>query len=146
MSFYKQIEPFVDYIHSIRKLKDYLSFDLKFPTKWGMPKEDNQTVPFESDDVNLKGISFVSKLDEKEITSTIAKILKIIKVNKERELKEQLFKHTIDQLKKTFEQNDLDKLQNLYFDFASEHEDTSNLDVYDTGQSEDIELAGEGEE
>ena len=73
----------------------------------------------------------------------VNKVLKIIKINKERELKEQLFKQTIDQLKKTFEQTDLDKLQNLYFDFATETEDTSNLDDYDTEQSEDIELAGE---
>ena len=143
MSFYKQIEPFADYIQSIRKLKDYLSFDMKFPTKWGLPKEDTQTVPFEPDDSNFKGLSFVSKLEEKDVSSTITKILKIIKVNKERELKEQLFKQTIDQLKKAFEQNDLEKLQNLYFDFATEVDDTSNLEIYDEGQSEDIELAGE---
>jgi len=49
---------------------------------------------------------------------------KIIKLNKERELKEQLFKQTVDQLKKTFEKNDLDKLQNLYFDFESDDIDT----------------------
>ena len=141
MSFFKQINLFVDYLHSVRKLKDYLSFDMKFPNKWTVLKEDAQTVAFESDDTNYKGISFVSKFEEQEINSTINKILKIIKINKERELKEQLFRQTIENLKKTFEQNDLDKLQNLYFDFASEIDDTSNLDAYDTGESEDIELA-----
>ena len=35
-------------------------------------------------------------------------------------LKEKLFKHTIEQLKQTFEKNDLDKLQNLYFDFDNQ--------------------------
>jgi hypothetical protein len=35
-----------------------------------------------------------------------------------------LFKQTVDQLKKTFEKNDLDKLQNLYFDFENEDVDT----------------------
>jgi uncharacterized pyridoxamine 5'-phosphate oxidase family protein len=45
------------------------------------------------------------------------KISKIIKLNKERELKEKLFKQTVEQLKQTFEKTDLDKLQNLYFDF-----------------------------
>jgi len=141
MSFFQQIQPIVEYIHSIRKLKDYLSFDLVFPVKWGLPKEDGQTVPFAHEDSSLKGISFVSKLEESEINNTITKILKIIKINKEREIKEKLFKQTIEELKKTFEQNDLDKLQNLYFDFATEVEDTSNLDTYDTGQSETIELA-----
>jgi len=38
MSFYKELSPFVEYIHSIRKLKNYLSFDLKFPVKWSLPK------------------------------------------------------------------------------------------------------------
>ena len=141
MSFFKQIQPFVEYIHSIRKLKDYLSFDLLFPVKWGLPKEDGQTIPFSSEDTALKGISFVSQLDETEITNAINKILKIIKINKEREIKEKLFKQTVDELKKTFEQNDLEKLQNLYFDFASEVDETSNLDVYDTGESETIGLA-----
>ena len=31
----------------------------------------------------------------------------------------QLFKRTIEELKQTFEKNDLEKLQNLYFDFDS---------------------------
>ena len=38
MSFYKEIAPFVEYVHSIRKLKNYLSFDMTFPTKWSLPK------------------------------------------------------------------------------------------------------------
>ena len=54
---------------------------------------------------------------------------KIIKLNKERELKEQLFKQTIDQLKQTFEKNDLDKLQNLYFDFDVEDELDTDLET-----------------
>ena len=56
-------------------------------------------------------------------------------------IKEKLFKETVEELKKTFQQNDLEKLQNLYFDFSTEVEDTSNLDTYDTGESETIELA-----
>ena len=43
-------------------------------------------------------------------------------------MKERLFKQTVEQLKQTFEKTDLDKLQNLYFDFDEEDVDTS-LDV-----------------
>jgi len=142
MSFYKNIEPFVGYLHSLRVLKSHISFDLKFPIKWSIPKsllEDVQTVPHESEDADIKLMSFVSEINDVEINKTITKIVKIIKLNKEREQKEILFKKTIDELKKTFEQNDLEKLQNLYFEFADE-EDTSNLDTYDTGQSENTEL------
>ena len=129
MSFYKEIAPFVEYVHSIRKLKNYLSFDMTFPTKWSLPKsiiDEGQVVGFESENQNYKGISFVSPIEEREISITMTKIAKIIKLNKERELKEKLFKQTVEQLKTTFEKTDLDKLQNLYFDF--EVEDTT-LDI-----------------
>ena len=35
-----------------------------------------------------------------------------------------MFKQTVEQLKQTFEKTDLDKLQNLYFDFDEEDIDT----------------------
>jgi len=120
MSFYKEILPFVEYIHSIRKLETYLSFDMKFPTKWSIPKsimDEGQIIGFEVDNQNLKGITFVSPIEESQMSTIMIKISKIIKLNKERELKERLFKQTVEQLKQTFEKTDLDKLQNLYFDF-----------------------------
>jgi hypothetical protein len=131
MSFYKEIAPFVEYVHSIRKLKTYLSFDMTFPTKWSLPKsivDEGQVVGFEAENQNYKGISFVSPIDEREISVTMTKIAKIIKLNKERELKEKLFKQTVEQLKSTFEKTDLDKLQNLYFDFD---EGDTSLDIED---------------
>jgi hypothetical protein len=153
MSFYKEIAPFVEYVHSIRKLKTYLSFDMTFPTKWSLPKsiiDEGQVVGFESEDQNYKGISFVSPIDEREISTTMTKIAKIIKLNKERELKEKLFKQTVEQLKTTFEKTDLDKLQNLYFDFDEEEtsldiEDDSILetDEQDRPIAEDVEDDGE---
>jgi hypothetical protein len=146
MSFYKELAPFVEYIHSIRKLKDYLSFDIVFPTKWSLPKsivEEGQVVGFEAENQNMKGISFVSPIDESQVSITLTKIAKIIKLNKERELKEKLFKQTIDQLKQTFEKNDLDKLQNLYFDF-DEGEEHPNLEINEsTEESESTELVEE---
>ena len=120
MSFYKEILPFVEYIHSIRKLETYLSFDMKFPTKWSIPKsimDEGQIIGFEVDNQNLKGITFVSPIEESQMSTIMIKISKKIKQNKERELKERLFKQTVEQLKQTFEKTDLDKLQNLYFDF-----------------------------
>jgi hypothetical protein len=131
MSFYKELLPFVEYLHSIRKLKNYLSFDMVFPTKWSLPKslvEEGQIVGFEAENQNLKGISFVSPIDDSEVSKTMSKISKVIKLNKEKELKERLFKETVERLKSTFEKTDLDKLQNLYFDF-DDGDDTPELDV-----------------
>jgi hypothetical protein len=102
-----------------------------FPTKWSLPKslvEEGQVVGFEAENQNLKGISFVSPIDDSEVSKTMSKISKVIKLNKEKELKERLFKETVERLKSTFEKTDLDKLQNLYFDF--EVEDTT-LDIED---------------
>ena len=148
MSFYKELVPFVQYIHSMRKLETYLSFDMAFPTKWSLPKsiiDEGQVIAFNLEDQNLKGVSFVSQINENDVSVILTKIGKIIKLNKERELKEQLFKQTIDQLKQTFEKNDLDKLQNLYFDFET---DTPNLELNEQNGQESaiIELADEREE
>ena len=144
MSFYKEILPFVEYVHSIRKLENYLSFDMKFPTKWSIPKsivDEGQVIGFEVEDQNSKGITFVCPIAEKDMSTTLVKIGKVIKLNKERELKERLFKQTVEQLKQTFEKTDLDKLQNLYFDFDEGDLDTeldgdleNNLDDEQDGQ------------
>jgi hypothetical protein len=131
MSLYKELAPFVEYTHSIRKLKNYFSFDMLFPQKWSIPKtlvEEGQLVGFETDDQNLKGISFVTPINESDVSKTLTKVAKIIKLNKEKELKEKLFKQTVEQLKNTFEKTDLDKLKNLYFDFE-EGEETPELNV-----------------
>lgn len=145
MSFYKELVPFVEYIHSIRKLKTYLSFDIVFPTKWAIPKsliEEGQIVGFEAEDQNFKGISFVTPITDKDISNTLIKIAKIIKLNKEKEFKEKLFKQTVEQLKQTFEKTDLDKLQNLYFDFDEgdtsldiDEEEEPNLELHEQHES-----------
>ena len=132
MSFYKELAPYTEYLHSLRKLDSYLSFDMKFPMNWGIPKsimDEDKIVPFDSGDQTLKGISFVSTLDEKEVSSVMGKISKVIKLNKDREVKEKLFKETIDVLKKTFETTDLETLKNLYFDFDVEEDLDTELDT-----------------
>ena len=60
---------------------------MTFPTKWSLPKsiiDEGQVVGFESENQDMKGVSFVSQIDEKQISTTMAKIAKIIKINKER--------------------------------------------------------------
>ena len=147
MSFYTELSPFVEYLHSIRKLKNYLSFDMVFPTKWSLPKslvDEGQIAGFEAENQNLKGISFVSPIDDSEVSKNLIKIAKIIKLNKEKELKERLFKETVEQLKNTFEKTDLDKLKNLNFYFEEEDETPElNVDLDDTDNDLDYEQDGE---
>ena len=107
-----------------------------FPTKWSLPKslvDEGQIVGFEAENQNLKGISFVSPIDDSEVSKNLVKIAKIIKLNKEKQLKERLFKETVEQLKNTFEKTDLDKLKNLNFYFEEEDETPElNVDLDDT--------------
>jgi len=147
MSLYKELAPFVEYIHSIRKLESYLSFDMKFPVKWSIPKslvDEGQLVGFEADNQNLKGISFVTPISESDVSKSLTRIAKIIKLNKEKELKEKLFKQTVEQLKSTFEKTDLDKLKNLYFDF-DHGDETPELDVDLDDTDNDIEDEQDGQ-
>jgi hypothetical protein len=123
MNFYNEILPFVEYLHSIRKLKNYLSIDLKLPIKWDVPRnivEENSILAFEVGETSFKGISFVSEISQPSIDDILLKITKIIKFNKEKEIKEKLFKQVVENLKNTFEKNDLNKLSKLYFDFEED--------------------------
>lgn len=120
MTFYQNISGFVDYIYSIRRLEAFISFDMVFPLQWGVPKsiiDENKVVPFEPSSGNAKGISFVCSIDNEQVEETIKKILKTIKVNKDKEQKELLFKETVERLKKTFESNDIEKLKKISIDF-----------------------------
>ena len=64
-------------------------------------------------------------------------ITKVIKLNREREMKDKLFQTVVSELKKTFEKSDLEKLQNLSFVFNQ----PENLNVEDGLQGETIGLA-----
>ena len=141
MNFYKSIEPFLEYFFSIRKLESYFSFDIEIPKTWGVPKSlsaDGQTVPFESQKgENFRGLSIVCEINEQEVEKTVKNILRLIKINKEREEKELLFKEVVSDLKKTFESSDLDSLKKLNFYFEEE----KPKELEDDGPTETIGLA-----
>lgn len=149
MSLFTELQSFTEFITSIRKLEDYFSFDLQFPSKWSIPKsmlDEGNVLTFDLKDPSLKGISFVAKIEEKNINSIVDNINKVIKLNREREMKERLFKKMIENLKTTFESNSLDKLENLYFGF--EENTILNLEKNEQteSESENVELVGESEE
>lgn len=118
MSFYREIENVVDYLISIRKLEKYFSFDVVFPGSWSVLKShvDETKTVFTKNEEKGKHVSFVSELDEKDVTETIERIQSIIKYNKEREEKQRLFQEKVNELKNLFEKESLDELKNLKFD------------------------------
>jgi hypothetical protein len=146
MSFYNELTPYLDYLHSIRKFNDYLSFDMKFPDKWGIPKsllEGEEFIPFDVPESNYKGISFTTEIKNERIDIVLSKIKKIIKINHEREMKDKLFKDYVEKLKVTFEKNNIDKLQKLNFEFQELPDLTINEYETDRQESGVAELVGE---
>ena len=69
MSIYKELTPIIDYLTQIRKLENYLVFDVAFPMTWKILKkhiiEDKFVNNGTSND--LLNLSFVSEYDEKNI-------------------------------------------------------------------------------
>jgi len=119
MSFYNETEKLFPYLKSIRKLKNYLSFDVEFPQTWKFPKRytiEGKVVEQEKSQPGMKLLSFVSDFNEEEINKTTGNINSIIEFNKELEQKELLFANKVDELKRIFERQDLTKLQTLKFE------------------------------
>jgi hypothetical protein len=113
MSFYKEIEDLVNYIHSIRKLKTYFSFDIDFPPNWVILKTyiDEEKTVINKNSGESKSVSFVSDITDQSVTNTINTIRKIVEYNKEKEEKQRLFNEKVNELKGLFEKQDLRELK-----------------------------------
>jgi hypothetical protein len=138
MTFFKEIELIYPYLKSIRKLKEYLSFDVQFPVKWKIPKKFTIEGKFVTQEKQIEGtnlVSFIAELNESEVNKTVENIKSIVEFNKEIEQKERLFSNKVEELKKIFEAQDIGKLQTLKFEINE-----FNLDIKDEGQAESDKL------
>ena len=130
MSLYKEFSSLFPYLQSVRKLKNYLSFDVSFPESWKLPKkyvEEDKILQQESQIPNEKLFSFVSEFNEEEVEKIAGNVKSIINYNLEREEKERLFQSKVDELKNVFEKQSLNNLKNLKFDIKS----IQNLELED---------------
>ena len=112
----KKIGP---YFFQLRKLEDYLVFDVLFPNTWKLPKRFVQEDKFlnngETEDGNLS-LSFISDFTEEGVDFIYQNIIGIINFNLEREEKERLLDEKIGELKKLFDSQKLENLKELKFD------------------------------
>ena len=130
MSLYKEFSSLFPYLQSVRKLKNYLIFDVSFPESWKLPKkyvEEDKILQQESQTPNEKLFSFVSEFNEEEVEKIAGNVKSIINYNLEREEKERLFQSKVDELKNVFEKQSLNNLKNLKFDIKS----IQNLELED---------------
>jgi hypothetical protein len=138
MSLYKEFSTLFPYLQSVRKIKNYLSFDVSFPNTWKLPKkyvdeskvmEQTTTIP------NERLFSFVSEITEDDVEKVSGNIQSIIKYNLEREEKEKLFDSKVNELKMIFEKQNLNNLKSLHFDIKQ-----NKLELVDN--EEDIDTIG----
>jgi hypothetical protein len=115
MKFNEAILKLEKYLHSIRKLKTYLSVDLILPTNWVFPKSmvDSLQVVQNEGPNGTTITSFVSTF--KDSNKTLDIIFKLINYNLELEEKDKLLKSKVAELKEVFKTNKLEKLKTLEF-------------------------------
>ena len=136
---YNELKDIFQYLVSVRKLKTYLTVDIEFPTQWKIPKRFVQEDKIIENDKVTDGyrfFSFVSEFNEKQLNKTVENIKNIVAYNKEIEMKEKLLKQKIDELKRVFESENLDKLQSLKFDILEEKLDDGE-EIIDTRGTND---------
>jgi hypothetical protein len=144
MSLNIQLSPILKYLHQIRKIEDYLIFDMYFPNSWKILKKfviEDKFVNLGTVDEGLIGMSFVSEANEDNLTLTQNNIIGIINYNLEREQKETLLETKINELKGIFEKQSLDSLKSLKFDIKS-----NEINYKQNGKSKPSELVGEVQE
>jgi hypothetical protein len=106
------------YLKSVRVLKNYVSFDMVFPSSWLLPKkfpEGVEVLQNESQE-SILITSFVCENKQTLIDVLESTMDNIIKSNIEREEKERLFKTKVQELKGIFENQNLENLKGLKFD------------------------------
>ena len=122
MSLYKELEPVINYIDSIRSLENYIVFDIKFPVGWKVLKKYIVEDKFVNNGLNDEylSLSFVAEFNDAEISSTQKNILGIVNYNLEREAKEKLLESKINELKSVFDKESLDSLKGLKFNINTD--------------------------
>ena len=117
MIYYDFLETLKNNLKSVRIIKDHVSFDLNFPNKWIIPNEYKEVQEVSILNGNDGAYSFVSKLDKGSIDTLETTINDIITFNIDREEKENLFRNKVQELKSIFDNENINELRSLKFEF-----------------------------
>jgi hypothetical protein len=141
---YKELTDIFPYLISIRKLENYVSLDIEFPSTWKLPKKyvnPETTVEQPATKTDVRCFSFAVQFDETQIIQIFQNVKGIISWNREREMKEKLLQDKVDELKSFFDKNSLDSLQHLQFNIQN---NLGKLELED--ETKDTELVQQREE
>lgn len=123
MSLYKEFSSLLPYLQSVRKLENYLSFDVSFPKSWKLLKrfvDEEKVMEQPSKIENERMFSFVAEISEESVGLIGQNVRGIINYNLELEEKEKLFQNKVDELKSIFEKSNLNNLKGLSFEIKPE--------------------------
>jgi hypothetical protein len=138
-----EIGNILEYLQQIRKLEEYLIFDIEFPNTWKIMKKfviEDKFVSHGPNEYGTKNLfSFVSEINPDVLKKTHENILGIINYNLEREMKDNLLQMKIDELKNIFNNQPLEQLKNLSFDLKQPRKNI----LKPNGTSENLEIIGE---
>jgi hypothetical protein len=144
MSLNIQLTPILKYLHQIRRIEDYVVFDMYFTNSWKILKKfviEDKFVNMGTVDEGLIGMSFVSEANDDNLNLTQNNIIGIINYNLEREQKDMLLETKINELRGIFEKQSLDSLKSLKFDIKS-----NEINYKQNGKPKSSEMVGEIQE
>lgn len=141
---YKEIVELRPYFHSLREIKNNVSLDIKLPISWEINYSIDQfpSTNFKEQDKNetTKLISFIADNTENGYNDAFNFAKHVIIFNIEKEKKQHLLEEKIKELKKLFQEKDLELLENLKFEELYERERTEGIGLSDSeGYTEDSE-------
>ena len=123
MSLYKEFSSLLPYLQSVRKLENYLSFDVSFPKNWKLLKrfvDEEKVMEQPSKIENERMFSFVAEITEESVGLIGQNVRGIINYNLELEEKDRLFQNKVNELKSIFEKSNLNNLKGLSFEIKPE--------------------------
>lgn len=144
MAIQERLDELSPYVTTIRYGKTPI-VEVEFPTSWGVPKSDGvqfKAVNELKESETLQCVAY-SEDPKHNVDSLLDFIERAIKLNKEREMKNELFKEKVSELKNLFNKTQLTKLKGLKFTFP---EDSIELDTNYELEAENDETVVESDE
>lgn len=134
---YKEIAELRPYFFSIREFNSTeVSLDVKLPLSWeaSLNVTKHPNIRFKEQDRNeqTKLMSFVSQKTEIGYKELFECVKGIITFNMDKERKERLLEEKINELKKLFQEKDLNSLEGLKFNEMYEDKGTTGIGLSDT--------------
>jgi len=115
------------YFRSVRRIKDYISFDLYFPDSWVIENRENIEV-VKTDSDSGKVTSLVIEYNNENLNIIEKYIENIIKTNLELEEKKKLFNDKVHELRGLFENSNIENLRSMKFNIDPVIELSSKLE------------------